>query len=53
MDARGLTPPEKSLPFATVTKSLDTSDNRSKAVAELLSTERTFVSSMHKLMVVS
>jgi cell division control protein 24 len=48
---RGLMPAKKNLPFSTSINSEVPTDNRSKAIAELLSTERKFVASMQDLMV--
>jgi cell division control protein 24 len=51
MERRGIMPPEKKLPFATNQTSIETSDNRSKAVAELLITERKYIESLQELMI--
>ena len=53
IDRRGLTVPPKKLPFATkdISGPEDAKDNRSKSIAELLSTERSYVQSLQELQV--
>jgi hypothetical protein len=51
IEGRGLLPPPKALPFSTNLSNLEASDNRSKAINELLTTERRYVADMQELMV--
>lgn len=52
LEIRGLSPPvTKKFPFALVSSSGTPQDNRSKAIAELLSTERNYIESLQELMV--
>lgn len=51
IEKRGLMPPLKQLPFSTNITSAQLTDNRSRAVAELFSSERKYIESMQELMV--
>ncbi len=53
IDRRGLAVPPKKLPFATndILGPEDAKDNRSKSIAELLATERSYVQSLQELQV--
>jgi cell division control protein 24 len=51
MQRRNIMPPEKKLPFATNLTAVETGDNRSKAVSELLITERKYIESLQELMI--
>jgi cell division control protein 24 len=51
MDRQGIMPPEKKLPFSTSQTSVETTDNRSKSVAELLVTERKYIEALQELMI--
>lgn len=48
---RGLDPPQKQFPFALGQVTKNAQDNRSKAIAELLSTERSYIQSLQELLV--
>ncbi|KAJ3314370.1 hypothetical protein HDV04_000332 [Boothiomyces sp. JEL0838] len=50
IERRGLFPRPKPFPFATKLETEDAKDNRSKSVAELLSTERSYIESLQELM---
>jgi cell division control protein 24 len=51
MENRGIHYSEKSLPFATGLSGVERSDNRSRALSELLTTERKYIESLQELLV--